>query len=125
MFLLCVDKSEHPLRNFRQQMPELTKAFCCSSRFAMLLLALAVPCGSPAVAESLRALESETETTTEACKECVYLTSQSQMRRKHWPVGRLASEPFACQTRQLHGRHPARVFLKHRLSHELLAPLRC
>lgn len=106
-------------------MTELTKSFFRTARFAMVLLALAVPCGTSAVAESLMTVEVETESSAESCEECVSVANNAQTRRKHPAARRLSPWTFSCQTAQLHSRLHGRAIFGHRVNHEQLAPLRC
>ena len=102
----------------------LTKAFCRTSRFAMLLLALIVPCGTLAVAECLMSIEAESETCAESCEECVSIANEAQTRRKRVAVRRLDVSTFACQTKQLSSPQFTLAADGHRIGHEQLAPLR-
>lgn len=105
-------------------MPDLKEVVFRSTRFAMMLFALAVPFGTTTLAESLMAVEVEMETSTEECNECVSVTSRHESRKKHLLVQRLDGNCFACQTTQLHSRLDCPAISGHRLTHQQLAPLR-
>ncbi len=91
------------------------------SRLAMLLLALALPCASSVVAESM---EIEAETSSEVLQDFVTFAKDKPARKRQAPVCRKASDSFSRQSGRIDGLRRQYAPGGHRLSHDRLAPLR-
>ncbi|WP_339936577.1 MULTISPECIES: hypothetical protein [Novipirellula] len=107
------------------------KPRCSGAFFALVLFALALPCGTFFVPVSLLATASDSQTPAEEHEERVPISETTRERKSQLPNRREQAYPSAFDLLRSHAhvsfseRNPRRSLVGHRINEAVLAPIRC
>ncbi len=96
-----------------------------SNRFALLLLAFALPYATPVLAETILSFGLETETACEDIEECLSVSKCNRFRRRGQQTQSVIIDRSVDHSSHVGQRRTDLFYASHRISIGLLVPMRC